>query len=201
MSALRVLAEFSRRATLLSAAVANGPRATFSSTPCSISCWRSSLSAPQRRNSHAIAPSVTSEPSIIIIVPASPWSRSGERLVELRAVVIHAVDRLAGPDEDVAENRLEQADGDDVAELRRGAEPRRPGQHLDHRRPHERAGREEAEVLERVDGVVTDRTLVEKRDVPDVEVQRPERQARRAVSERPRRRPGEREQRPQERSR
>src|SRR5262245_26035487 len=53
--------------------------------------------------------------------------RAGERLVANRrepvepgAVVVDAVDRRPGPDEDVAEHGLEQADDDDVAQLGRG---------------------------------------------------------------------------------
>ena len=70
----------------------------------------------------------------------------------------------------------DDADGDDVAHLRAGAEPLRPGQHLDHGRPHQRPGREERDVLEGVHGLVAKRGLPEGRQVPEEEVERPERQ-------------------------
>ena len=80
------------------------------------------------------------------------------------------------PDEDVGEDRRDEAHGDDVAELPARAEPLRRGQRLDDRRPHQAAAGEEEEVLERVHGAVVERGLVEDGEVPDVEVDRPERQ-------------------------
>ena len=68
----------------------------------------------------------------------------------------------------------------DVAELPAGPEPLRPGQHLDDGRPHQHAGREEGQVLERVDGAVRDRGLVQRRQVPEVEAEPPRAAGRRA---------------------
>ena len=62
------------------------------------------------------------------------------------------------------------------------------------------AGREEADVLERVHRRVADGGLVQERQVPDVEVDRPERQRHRGVGEHAQALDGaEREQRPQHR--
>ena len=85
----------------------------------------------------------------------------------------------------VPEHRLDQAHDRDVAELRAGAEPLRRRQRLEYRQPHDRAAREKAKMLERVHEVVSHRGLVEKRQVPDVEVDRPERQRDQRMREEP----------------
>ena len=69
-----------------------------------------------------------------------------------------------------------QSDGDDVAHLPAGAEPRRRRQRLEYRRPHQAAAAEHQEVLERVHGAVAERRLVHERQVPEIEVERPDRQ-------------------------
>ena len=76
-----------------------------------------------------------------------------------------------------------------------------PGQRLEHGRPDQHAAGEEEHVLERVHDVVVQRRLVEERQVPDVEVDRPEREARRAGAPRTRSRStyGQRQHRPQDR--
>src|SRR5215218_11361517 len=43
----------------------------------------------------------------------------------IREIVVRRIDRRARPDEDVAEYRLDQPNGDDVAKLRRRSEPLR----------------------------------------------------------------------------
>ena len=94
-----------------------------------------------------------------------------------------AVDRLVGPREHVREHHAREAGGDDVEELRARAEPPRGGERLEHRGPEERARREERDVLERVHGVVPERSLVEVRQVPEVEVDRPQRPGHERVGE------------------
>ena len=91
-------------------------------------------------------------------------------------MLVEGVEDAAGPEEDVAEDRLEGADTEDVAELPAGAEPGGGRQHLDDRRPHQRTEAEEAGVLERVQRAVVERGLVEDGDVPDADVDCPERQ-------------------------
>ena len=97
--------------------------------------------------------------------------------------------------------RLDEADDGDVAELGAGAEPLRSGQRLQHRQPHHEPGGEERDVLERVHRAVPNGRLVEERQVPEVEIDRPERECDERVGEHPQTldRP-ERQQRPQDRA-
>ena len=85
----------------------------------------------------------------------------------------------ARPQQRVRQHALDQPDGDDVADLRPVAEPRRLRQRAEQRHPHADPEGHEEDVLQRVDGVVLDRALVEHGQVPDVEVDRPGHQARR----------------------
>ena len=121
-------------------------------------------------------PSVISEPSIIITTPARFWSCTARDAPLRQRLLVPGVEGRARPDEDVAEHGLDQPHEHDVAELPAGAEPGRLRQRLDDRRPHQRAAGEEEDVLQRVHRRVVQRRLVEERDVPDVEVDRPDRQ-------------------------
>src|SRR5262249_31873164 len=76
---------------------------------------------------------------------------------------VEGVEDAARPEEDVPENRLEQPDDGDVAELGPGPEPFRAGQRLDDRRPHQAAEDGEAEVLEGMNRVVVQCRLVHER--------------------------------------
>ena len=93
------------------------------------------------------------------------------------------VEDASGPEEDVPEHRLDRAHDRDVPDLRAGPEPFRRRQRLQDGQPHDRAAREEAEMLERVHGVVAHGRLVEERQMPDVEVHRPERQGDQRIGE------------------
>ena len=83
--------------------------------------------------------------------------RAGEALVGLRreaeVVVARLVDVVEGlgPDEDVSDERANEPDADDVPELGAGAEPFGGGQCLEDREPEDDAGREERDVLDRMD--------------------------------------------------
>ena len=105
-----------------------------------------------------------------------PWSACGEMPQRLDRMLVRRVEDAARPDEDVAEDRLDDADGGDVAELHPGPEPLRPRQHLDHRRPHQRAAGEEEQVLDGMDPRVVERRLVGDRQMPEQEVRRPDRE-------------------------
>ena len=72
---------------------------------------------------------------------------------------------------------------DDVADLPAGTEPLGRRQRLEHRRPHQAAAAEHQEVLERVNAAVMQRRLVEDRQVPEVEVDRPDRERHERVGE------------------
>src|ERR671934_1623232 len=133
--------------------------------------------------------------------------RAGEALIGERGkaeqpllVGVDGVEDAPRPEKHVPEDRLHHANGRDVAQLRTGAEPLGRGERLEHGQPHDRAAGEEAEVLERVHRVVAQGGVVEVREVPHIEVDRPERQRHQRVSEeaetvQPR------ERRPQDRSR
>ena len=171
------------------------------SRPRSRSSCRSSPSWARRRKSHAERADRDDRAFDHHHAPGdSLVGRRGQAPWAL-GVLVDAVERRPRPDEDVADDRRRDADGDDVAHLRAGAEPLRPGQHLDHGRPHQRPGREERDVLERVHGLVAERGLPEGRHVPEVEVDRPERErdeGMRQEAERAHR--AQREERPEDRS-
>ena len=84
------------------------------------------------------------------------------------------------PDQDVGEHRLEHAHDDDVDQHRAVAEPRGLRQRADQRQPHREAEGEEAGVLGEVQQRAVEDPLVERREVPEVEVERPDRQRDRA---------------------
>ena len=97
-----------------------------------------------------------------------------------RRVLVERVEDGVRPDEDVAEHGRDDADDGDVAELRARAEPLRHRHRLEHGQSTSGSRRvKKHDVLERVHGVVPQRRLVEERQVPHVEVERPERRARR----------------------
>ncbi len=91
-------------------------------------------------------------------------------------MTVDGVERGVRPDEDVAEHRLDEADGRDVPEFPPRPEPLRRRQRLDDGLPHQAPAREEHEVLERMDRVVVQRGVVQVRDVPDIEVHGPDRE-------------------------
>ena len=126
---------------------------------------------------------VTTESTIIIRLPAMPWSAAAEMPQRRDAVPVPAVRRPVRPSEHVREDHAREARDDDVEELRARSEPLRSRQRLEHGSPEKRAGSEERCVLERVDPVVGERRLVEVRQVPEVERHRPERQSDERVRE------------------
>ncbi len=116
--------------------------------------------------------------------------RPGEALVGVRrepevvvSGVVDVVERRAAPDEDVADHGRDEADADDVRELRPGAEPLRGGERLEDREPEHDPGAEERDVLEGVQRARLDRSLVKGREVPEDEVRRPDREGDERVRE------------------
>ncbi len=89
---------------------------------------------------------------------------------------VAGIQDAAGPQERVGQHALDQPHGDDVADLRAVAEPRRLGQRAQQRHPHRHPERDEQDVLQRVHGGVLHRALVERGQVPEVEVRRPGRE-------------------------
>ena len=65
--------------------------------------------------------------------------------------LVDVVEGGAAPDEDVADHGRDEADADDVRELRTGAEPLRRGQRLENGEPQHDPCAEERDVLERVE--------------------------------------------------
>jgi hypothetical protein len=86
---------------------------------------------------------------------------------------VDRVEDVAGEHHHVAEHGADQAHRDDVHELRAVGEPLRLGQRPEQGHPDSDAEPEEGRMLRRVEQVVAERGLVERRDVPDVEVHRP----------------------------
>ena len=160
------------------AATARAARASVSSTPraaaSSSSSWRSSPSRAVRAKSHPKS-SQGEDRALdhhdrargVLVGPGRDAVRALARRVDPE-------EDVAAEDEDVAEDGAREAHGDDVAQAREVAEPGRLGQRPEQRHPHVEAARHEAEVLQRVDGVVMHGALVEVGHVPQVEVQRPQ---------------------------
>ena len=84
-----------------------------------------------------------------------------------------------------ARTALERSHRQDVGRLGGAAEPGRARQRLDHGGPHQDPGPEEAEVLEGVESGVVDGGLVEAREVPGEEDDRPDRQSHQGMGEDP----------------
>ena len=89
---------------------------------------------------------------------------------------VDRVEHRPRPHQHVAEDRPGEADRDHVADLPAGAEPLRLRQRPEDRHPHQAAEEEEGRVLERVHRRGPVGVLVERRDVPEEEVERPERE-------------------------
>ena len=85
------------------------------------------------------------------------------------------IEHGAGEDHHVREHRPDEPHDDDVAEPSAVAEPLRLRERAEQAHPHRDAEAEERRVLERVDGVVAQRRLIQRGQMPDVEVDRPAR--------------------------
>ena len=118
-----------------------------------------------------------------MIAPAAFWSAAGRDAVGALAGRVDAEEDVPAEHEDVAQHGAGEADGEDVAQPREVAEPRRLGQRPQQRHPHVEAEGDEGEVLQRVDDVVVHGGDVEVRQVPGVEVHRPEREGDQRVGE------------------
>src|SRR5205085_8595230 len=98
-----------------------------------------------------------------------------QSVLSVGGLVDRVEDRL-GPDQHVGEHRADEADEDQVAECAPPGKPSRLRQGPDEAQPQQRAEPEHAGVLERVNEVVADGELVEERQVPGIEVGRPQNQ-------------------------
>ncbi len=76
-----------------------------------------------------------------------------------------------------------EADADDVRQLRSRAEPLRRGERLEDGEPEHDPGTEERDVLERVEGARLEGAFVEEREVPQDEVRRPDREGDQRIRE------------------
>jgi len=105
------------------------------------------------------------------------------------------------PEEDLRERQRDDPHDTDVGEPVREPEPARARQQLEQRGPEQRAAEEEQGVLQRVHGVVVERGVVERRHVPEADVDRPQRQGDERMREDAQRAHGpERERRPEQRA-
>src|SRR4051794_37902078 len=103
-------------------------------------------------------------------------------------VLTGAVDRIehrARPHQDVAEDRAGEAHRDHVADLPRCREPHGLRQRPEDGHPHLAAEEDEGDVLERMQRRSRVGGVVEPGDVPEVEVERPERECDQRVGEDP----------------
>ena len=118
-----------------------------------------------------------------------------------RRVDVVRVDHRAAEPEHVRRDQPHEPHAGHVDDLEARAEPSRPRQGLDDRRPQEQPGRQQTQVLDRVDRAAGDRGVVDERDVPEDQVRAPERERdQRVRQERESPRAMGREQRPQDRS-
>jgi hypothetical protein len=98
---------------------------------------------------------------------------------------IDRVEHRARPHQDVAEDRAGEAHGDHIADFPGRREPLRHRQRPEDRHPHQAAEKDEHAVLERVHRRPAIGGVVEGGDVPDEEVEHPEREGDRRVGEHP----------------
>ena len=116
--------------------------------------------------------------------------RAGDVLVGQRrdalggvAVRVEGVEDRARPQEQVAENGAGEAHGDHVQQPPEVCEPARHGQRAEQAHPHVDAEAQEHRVLERVHALVAQRRFVQRRDVPHVQVDGPQREGERGMRE------------------
>jgi hypothetical protein len=109
--------------------------------------------------------------------------RSGDALVGRRRDVpgalaggVPRIERRARPQQHVGQHGLDEAHEQHVGQPGEVAEPGRLGQRAEQRHPHGHATADEHDVLESVDPVVLHGALVQRGQVPDVEVDGPQRQ-------------------------
>ena len=108
--------------------------------------------------------------------PGGPLVGQGRDLELGLARRVVGIEDGVGPHEDVAQRGAGEADAHHVGDLGPDPEPGGDGQRPHQRHPHQDPEADEARVLERVDRLVRQRLLVERRDVPDVEAGGPQRQ-------------------------
>ena len=120
------------------------------------------------RNSQQNRQIVRIDSSTIMIEPAVVWSASGEMPCAPRRARRRRRTRRRRRAARWPSTAPTSRTRDDVAGLRRVAEPRRRRQRPEQAHPHVGAEEDEGQVLERVERLVAQRGLVQRRDVPGV---------------------------------